>query len=409
MALSLALFALGVGLVSFVFILNQQVDRQFRRNMEGINMVIGAKGSPLQLVLNSIFHLGAPTGNISIAEAKAFLRPGHPLIEKAIPLSVGDGYKTYRIVGTTHLLIDHYELEIAEGKLWEKPMEATIGSVVAQKLGLKIGDRFQSYHSLDLNEETIHQDAEAFEVVGILKKSGTSLDQLILTAPESVWVVHEEHSGESHAEEDGHEGHDHAHEAEEKIPLHEQEDKTITSILVQFKEKPNQGKVNIPLIIRSINDNTGLMAVLPSYQIDTLLQQLNTGQKILRLLGIVILIVSSFSIFISLVNSLKERRYELAIMRTLGASPGKLMLLIILEGLILAVLGYALGIFLSHAGLEIVQRVMPDTYRYQLSGLQFMKEEWYLLIGALAIGLLAAIIPAIQAGRTDISTTLSDG
>ena len=404
MTLSLVLFALGVGLVSFVFLLNQQVDRQFRRNLEGINMVIGAKGSPLQLVLNSIFHLGTPTGNISVGEAKAFLRPGHPVVEKAIPLSLGDGYKTYRIVGTTHQLVEHYGVKLAQGKLWEKTMDATVGYTAAQKLGLKIGDEFQSFHGLDLNENTIHDDAEFFNVVGILEKSGMALDQLILTSSESVWSVHAEHGAEEghdhSAEEDAHAGHDHG----EEIPLHEREDESITAILIKFKQQ-NALTINMP---RMINENTGMMAANPSYQINALLQQLGTGEKILRLLGFVILIVSSFSIFISLLNSLKDRRYELAIMRTLGASPAKLTVLIILEGLILSILGYALGIFLSHAGLEMIQRIMPDTYRYDLSGFQFIREELFLLIGALVVGLIAALFPAIQAGRTDISTTLSE-
>lgn len=410
MTLSLVLFALGVGLVSFVFLLNQQVDRQFRRNLEGLNMVIGAKGSPLQLVLNSVFHLGTPTGNISIGEAKAFLRPGHPLIEKAIPLSLGDGYKSYRIVGTTRQLTEHYGAEVAEGQLWEDLMEVTVGHTAAQKLGLQIGDEFQSFHGLDLNENTVHTEADFFKVVGILEKTGMALDQLILTSTESVWAVHDSHGAEghegeehdhAHSEADEHAGHDHGPD----IPLHEREDESITAILIKFKQQ-NARTINLP---RMINENTGMMAANPSYQIDTLLQQLGTGEKILRLLGIVILIVSSFSIFISLLNSLKDRRYELAIMRTLGASRGKLMALIILEGLILAVLGYVLGIALSHAGLEMVQRLMPDTYRYDLSGLQFMPEELLLLAGAVVIGLIAALFPAIQAGRTDISTTLSEG
>jgi putative ABC transport system permease protein len=364
----------------------------------------------LQLVLNSIFHLGTPTGNISIGEAKAFLRPGHPLIEKAIPLSLGDGYKGYRIVGATPLLVEHYGIKVAEGKLWEDPMDVTVGYTAAEKLGLKLGDEFQSYHGLDLNENLIHEDAHPFKVVGILEKSGMALDQVILTSTESVWAVHDEHAeGEEHdhapadstTAADAHAGHDHG----PQIPLYEREDESITAILIKFKAQ-NARTINLP---RMINENTNMMAANPSYQIDTLLQQLGTGEKILRLLGFVILIVSSFSIFISLLNSLKDRRYELAIMRTLGASPAKLTVLIILEGLILATLGYALGIFLSHAGLELVQRNMPDTYRYDLSGFQFMPEELMLLAGALAVGLLAALFPAIQAGRTDISTTLSEG
>jgi len=113
--------------------------------------------------------------------------------------------------------------------------------------------------------------------------------------------------------------------------------------------------------------------------------------------------------FISLFSSLKDRKYELALMRVMGSSPSKLFYLIILEGLILAVLGFLIGIFLSHVGMSVLSRYLEDAYRYAFSGWDFLREEWYLLAGALLIGFLAAIIPAIQASRTEISRTLSTG
>jgi putative ABC transport system permease protein len=395
MLLSLVLFALGVGLISLVLILNRQLDQQFERNMKDIDMVIGAKGSPLQLVLSSIFHLDAPTGNIQIGEARAFLRPGHPLIARAIPLSLGDSYGGYRIVGTTHDLVEHYGAQVAEGRLWEKTMEVTVGANAARKLGLRPGDTFQSIHGLDDNEDLLHEGAGAFRVSGILRSSGTVIDQLILTGPGSVWAVHGEH-GEPAA-------HGHAEETP-GLPLHEMVDEDITAILVKFKAR-NVQTLNMP---RGINENTNLLAANPSYEISKLFNQLGQAERILRILGLVIVVVSSFSIFISLYNSLQERRYELAIMRTLGASRGKLFLLITIEGLLLAILGYSLGIMLSHLGLEAGARLAADSYRYPFSGWTFLPQEAWLLGGAVAIGFLAALIPAIQARNTDIHRTLAE-
>jgi len=411
MLLSLVLFALGVGLISLVFILDKQLDEQFRRNMDNIDMVIGAKGSPLQLVLSSIFHLDAPTGNINIREARAFLRPGHPLIERSVPLSLGDSYGGYRIVGTTEAILEHYDAELAEGAPWQGPMEVTLGANAARRLDLKLGDRFQSTHGLDVNEELVHEDAKAFQVVGILQAAGTVIDQLILTAPESVWEVHGAHGESESLTADSTavagEAHDHDHGAQDHdaMPLHEQTEQDITSILVTFKAR-NVQTLNMP---RMINENTNLMAANPSYEISKLFDQLGRGEKILRILGIVIVIVSSFSIFISLYNSLKERRYELAIMRTLGAAPRRLFLLILLEGLILAVLGYLLGIALSHVGIEVGARIADDAYRYPFRGWTFLREEGWLLLGAIAIGFLAALLPALEARNTDIHETLAEG
>ncbi|PHN02310.1 ABC transporter permease [Flavilitoribacter nigricans] len=420
MLLSTILFALGVGLVSLIMLLNKQLDQQFARNLEGIDMVIGAKGSPLQLVLSSIYHLDAPTGNINIGEAKAFLRPEHPLINRAIPLSLGDSYRGYRIVGTNHNIIDHYGAEISEGKIWEAPLEVTIGSRVAEREGLKIGDTFYSTHGLDINEDLEHDDAGAFRVVGILQPGGTVIDQLILTAAESIWEVHdhapapvgaapaeEEHdheAGEEHAEGEEHTEATHAAPATD-IPLHERVDKDITAILVNFKAR-NAMTLNLP---RTINENTNLMAANPSYEISKLFDQLGLGEQVLRWLAYIIIGVSFLSIFISLFNSLKDRKYELAIMRTLGASPGKLFLLIIFEGLLLAVLGYILGILLSHVGIEMIGQFVKKADRYGFTGKTFLPGEGWLFLGALFVGLLAAVIPAWQARQTDIHDTLAEG
>lgn len=411
MLLSIILFALGVGLVSLIMLLNKQLDQQFARNLEGVDMVIGAKGSPLQLVLSSIYHLDAPTGNINIGEAKAFLRPEHPLINRAIPLSLGDSYRGYRIVGTTRNIIEHYQAEIGTGDLWEAPLEVTIGSRVAEREGLKIGDTFYSTHGLDINEDLEHDDAGAFQVVGILKPSGTVIDQLILTAPESIWDVHDHAPAPTTAIEDHSEGdHDHDHDHEEghdhaAVPLHERVDKDITAILVNFKAR-NAMTLNLP---RTINENTNLMAANPSYEISKLFDQLGLGEQVLRWLAYIIIGVSFLSIFISLFNSLKDRKYELAIMRTLGASPGKLFTLIIFEGLLLAVLGYILGILLSHVGIELIGQFVKKADRYGFTGMTFLPGEYLLLLGALFVGLLAAIIPAWQARQTDIHNTLAEG
>jgi len=157
---------------------------------------------------------------------------------------------------------------------------------------------------------------------------------------------------------------------------------------------------------RNINENTDMQAATPAFEINRLYSMMGTGTDALQMLAYVIVFVSGLSIFISLFSSLRERKYELALMRVMGASPTKIFALIVLEGLVLAVLGYLIGIALSHIGMEILAKYMSDAYRYSFSGALFLKEELYLLFGALGIGFVAAIIPAIQAKNTDISRTL---
>ncbi len=409
MLLNIVLFALGTGLISLLLLLNKQLQDKFDKNLAGIDLVIGAKGSPLQLILSSMYHIDAPTGNISIAEAKAFLNPKHPYIEKAVPLSLGDSYRGYRIVGTTLQFPELYQAQVREGKLWEKPFETVVGATSAEKLGLKLGDTFQSSHGFVMDDNLVHEDAQAFKVVGILQPTGAAIDQLILTATESIWAVHDNHAHMDEEDHDHAEGEVHNHEeagdTEAAKPLYERTDKSITSLLILFKGRNTQ-TLNMQ---RAINENTNMQAATPAIEIVRLRSLMGIGADALRVLALVIIGVSGLSIFISLFSSLDERRYELALMRVMGASPFKLAALILLEGLLLALLGYLLGIALSHTGMEILAGAMQDTYRYTFTGLEFLREEWLLLLGAVLIGIVAALIPAIQAGRTDISRTLAEG
>lgn len=443
MTLSLVLFALGVGLISLLLILNKQLEDQFEKNLAGINLVVGAKGSPLQLILSSMYHIDSPTGNIPIKSAKALMNPKHPLIGQAIPLSMGDSHQGYRIIGSTYDLFGLYNGEIGQGKLWTNDMEVTIGATVSDKLGLGVGDGFYSSHGLIIDDNLVHDDAPQFKVAGIFKPTGSVLDQLILTNTQSIWKVHDSHAHEEgeegHAEEDheghdheeqddhdhasheghdhsdddhhDHEGHNHAAENTPKVaPTNESlianananADQSITSLLIKFKSN-NYRTLNMQ---RNINENTDMQAATPAFEINRLYSMMGTGTDALQMLAYVIVFVSGLSIFISLFSSLRERKYELALMRVMGSSPTKIFALIVLEGLILAVLGYLIGIALSHIGMEVLAKYMSDAYRYSFSGALFLKEEIYLLFGALGIGLIAAIIPAIQAKNTDISRTL---
>ena len=235
--LTLVLFALGVGLIIFLILFNKQLQNKFESNLADIDLVIGAKGSPLQMILCNMYHIDNPTGNIKIEEAKAFLNPKHPLIAKAYPLSLGDSHKGFRIVGTIHDYINLYGGEIAEGKTWGHHAETVIGAAVAKRTGLSIGDTFLSNHGLSQDVDLNHGD-HPFKVVGILKPTDAVLDQLILTSSETIWDVHGSHVEDTKDQtEDEHAGHDHSehdHGENEIDFLLQNPDKDITSLLVQF-------------------------------------------------------------------------------------------------------------------------------------------------------------------------------
>ncbi len=420
LVLSLTLFALGVGLIALMMTLNIQITQKFENNLAGIDLIIGAKGSPLQLVLNGLYHLDAPTGNIPLREVQAFMNPKHPLIKKAVPLSLGDTYSGFRIVGTTADFPELYKAELASGNWWKLPMEVTLGSSVAAVSKLKPGDTFISSHGLTSDDFNKHDHAP-FKVIGILKETGTVCDQLVLTSAESIWEVHEHqaqpknkdttHTAKektenglaehSHTEKGDHDESDHDHDAEvDSSALAARE---ITTLLIQFKAR-NVMTLNMQ---RNINQNTQLQAATPAIEINRLFSLMGIGFDAIRALAWVIAFVSGLSIFISLYNSLKERKAELALMRVMGASPVSLFSLIILEGLAIAFFGYILGVLACHLVMFFSSDYLFQLYKYRFDAWDFIREEGFLLAGALSIGLAAAVIPAIQAYRTEIAKTLA--
>jgi putative ABC transport system permease protein len=418
MMLSLFLFALGVGMISMIFLIENQVQEKFNKNLAGISLVIGAKGSPLQMILCNMYHVDDPTGNVKIKDVKPFLSGKNPLIDKAIPLSLGDSYKGFRIVGTTQDYLGLYDVKTAQGKIWKENFEANIGADVAKIANLKIGDTFYSTHGFLSDGMNGHEHGQ-FKVVGIFQKSNSVIDQLILTTTQSIWEVHDNHDHEEKAltenATDSHEVHDHDHDhdheghdhAPPQKPIIEEVDQEITSILIKFKESSKKSFQALTML-RGINENTEVMAASPAIELNRLYDNMSLGESFLRNLAMVIVFVSGLSIFISLFSSLQDRKYELALMRVMGATPTKLFFLIIFEGLLLSVIGYIIGIILSHLGMSVFAGQMEDKYHYSFTAAKFLKEEFYLLGGALFIGFVAAVIPAYQAFRTDISQTLTE-
>jgi putative ABC transport system permease protein len=384
--LSLLLFALGTGLISLLLLVNKQLEEKFDKNLANIDLVLGAKGSPLQLILCAMYHIDAPTGNIKLEEVRPFLNPNHPLFSAAVPLSLGDSYKAYRIVGTNASFPTLYDAKIKEGRFFEKTFDVALGANAANVLKLKIGDTFKSNHGL-VNDGLDHEHEQNFQVVGILEPTGAVIDELILTPLESIWAIHEhEHkTGE-------------IHEAAK-----EDEEKMITSLLLKYRSKTNFQALNLP---RNINENTGMQAASPAIELNRLYSMMGIGEKMLRILAIVIILVSGISVFIALFNSLKERKYELSLLRIMGASKQKLFLLILFEAFILSLLGCIIGLVFSHLAMKIIAEQMQDAYRYTFDAKRFLPEELYLFFAAVGIGVLAGLIPAIMAYRTAIAKVL---
>ena len=463
MVLSLLLLVLSVSLVTFVLQISEQLNGQMNKNINPVDMVVGAKGSPLQLVLSSVLHVDAPTGNIQLKEARQIMN--HPFVGSAIPVSYGDNHKGYRILGTEPSYLERYEAVLGEGRVFERSFEVVAGHKVAQDLKLKIGDDIISSHGLAASGGDAHDD-HPFTIVGILQPSGTVVDQLLICDLESIWDAHD-HSegdhdndaGQGHGHEDDHnhdEGeHDHDHEdghhhAEEREHDHDHEDghqhaedgehdhdhddghhhdeegehdhdhddghqhaedgehdhdeeKEITSLLVKFKSP--LGLVQLP---RFINENANMQAALPGFEVQRLMGLLGSGVKTLNGVAIAILLVSGFSIFISLLKTIRERKQELALLRTYALGTRKLLFLVMFEGLLLALIGFALGWLLGRLALIFASSYIETGYGYALQVNAPTTQELFLLGVTLVIAIIAVILASTSIFKMNISKILRD-
>lgn len=426
------LLACSTAVLLLLVALNRQAKEQLEKQIAGVDMVLGAKGSPLQLILSSVYNLDAPTGNIYLRDAQRFMQ--HPLVEYAIPVSLGDSYQGYRIIGTTHAYLDKYKLKPSAGTVFNKPMEVVIGATVAKRAGLALGDSFAGTHGLGAKGH-VH-DEHQYIVKGILPATGLSLDQLILTPLESVWAIHEtkvqireadEHDEHDHAENtengqddhraahnhdhgeagtDSHGEHSHEHDNQASRENNGQLSSTtqITAVLMKFKNPLAQ--LQLP---RMINENTNMQAAVPAIEINRLQSLLGSGTEVLRILGWLLAALAACSIFVMLVQGTHERRYELALLRSMGCRRGKLLGLVLAEAAILGIAGILGGFLLSRLAGWFLQQQVFTKYHLNFSGAWKMTQADMLTVAAiLAACLLAAGFPAIRAFRLNISKTLAN-
>lgn len=383
-ALNVLLMAVGIAMMTFVLSASEQLERSALRDAQGIDLVVGAKGSPLQLILSSIYHVDVPTGNIPLA-AEAQLAQNR-MVKKVIPLALGDSYQGFRIAGTNAGYIAHYGGTIAHGRLFDAPMQAVFGARAAAATDIAIGATFSGSHGLAGDGE-MHGEAP-FTVVGILEPTGTVLDRLVLTPVESVWHVHEATHGID------------VNDPEEKAAM--DAERELTALLVQYASP--LAAITMP---RLINSQSELQAAQPAFETAKLFRLLGVGVDVLRGIAAIVLLSAALSMFVALYNALEERKADLAILRTLGAPPMKLLLLLLTEGLLLALTGAVLGWVLGHVAVEVLGHALANDQNLTLTGWAVSPDEAWLALVAAGVGLVAAILPAIRAYRTDIATTLA--
>ena len=398
--LSVVLLTSSVAIITTLILLEKQFEEKFSSNIENVDLVLGAQGSPLQLILSSVYQVDAPTGNISYDSAKVWMN--HPFVEKAIPLAFGDNYRGYKILGTTTDYLSKYNAKVTDGVLFEKNFEVVVGSEIAQKLSLKVGDEFYGSHG-DAEEGEVHEDY-AYKVVGIASETGKVVDNLIVCTIPTVWQMHHQHEENPAHGEEGH-----IHEAGEQE--HEEAELTI--------DEPNMEVTAVLLKIRNqmakltwqrvIPQNTKMQAVSPAFEINRLFGLFGIGVTALQYLAYGIMLISGISIFIALYTSLKEREPEFALLRVNGARRFQLLQIVMIESILLCVVGFVFGSITGRVALSMLSNASEADFKMSFDPYTFLwQKEGILLVITLMVGSIAALIPAIKAYNLNISKTLAN-
>ena len=421
--LSIMLTAFGVSIALLISQFGNHIQNRINLDGQGIDIVVGAKGSPLQLILSSVYHIDIPTGNIAYSKAKKIMN--NPQIEESIPLALGDNWRGFRIVGTTTNYIRHYDMSLSTGRYWDQNFEVVVGSSV----NLDVGDEFMGVHGL-LEDGSSHEEHK-YNVVGILKPSGTVIDRLILTSLNSVLDIHGLHKVDDSFKKDHEHQHDHDHHKEENHDVHEHDhdkekhknedenhhkhsknDKEtyktnelgsseITALLI--KTKSPIANINLP---RSINRESSLQAANPALEINRLISLFGIGSKSFAILSLILILIASLNIFSGLASNLENRMGDLAVLRAVGFSKKRIFKIIVLEGILVVLIGIILGILIGFLLFSILTHNI-FTLQTTNASLIFNLDFILIILFVFFAGLIAAIFPAYRGSKISIANQLS--
>ena len=428
--LSILLTAFGIALAMLITQFSNHFQNRLIADGKNIDIVVGAKGSPLQLILSSVYHVDIPTGNIPYNAVEPIIK--HPQVKDFIPLALGDNWKGFRIVGTSYKYLNNYKAELAEGRLWNNDFEVVAGSLV----NASIDEEFSGAHGL-IEGGNIHDDTK-YKVVGILGKTGTVLDRLIVTSVNSVLVLHDHeriedfnkmnekhdhddsqkkegqndlHMHEEHQESHKHEEHQESHSNEKHIGSdenthinneHSNPTKSeITAMLIQTKSPI--ANINLP---RQINRESLLQAANPAFEMSRLIILLGLGSKSFALLSGIFILIAILSIFSGLAGTLENRAGDLTILRAIGFSKKRVFKLIALEGLLIVTAGIIMGIIFGF-GIFIFCAENLNILKTSQANFRITSDLMIIIISVLFAGIIASILPAYKSTKINVANQLS--
>lgn len=391
--LTMISIAVSVALLSGVQRVRQEARSSFANTISGADLIVGARSAPLQLLLYSIFRMGEPTQNLSWASYQTI--SSSPDTDWAIPLSLGDSHRGFRVVGTTSAYLDHYRyargqrLTLAGGEWFSGPEQVVLGAAAASELGYGIGDRVVLSHGIG-SASFSHHDAHPLTVSGILAPTGTPVDQALHVALSAVTQIHEPAAADA----------DSAHESEH----HDTEPESITAFLLGLKSPAATLRFQ-----RAINtwDKEPLTAVIPGVALQQLWELVRVAEQALLAVSVGVVIAGLLGMLSALLTGLNERRREMAILRAVGARPWHLLVLLTTESGLIALIGAVSGLMTISGLLAFARPWLSSQFQLNIQSLAPGPFDLLLLVGVTVLAMLLALWPALRAYRTSLSDGLA--
>lgn len=397
--LAVLAIAVSVSLILTVEKIRRDARNSFTQTVSGTDLIIGARSGAVQLLLYSVFRIGSPTNNISWESVEEI--QDRSAIKWTIPLSLGDSHAGYRVLGTNHDYFEFYRygdkraLSLSEGKRFEDVFDAVLGSEVAAQLNYNIGDEIVVAHGTG-KVALVEHDRQPFKVSGILEPTGTPVDRAIHISLEGIEAMHVDWRNGANVKGEG--------TSAETIRQMDLQPKAITAMLVGLHSRGTVFREQ-----RAINTYRAepLLAILPGVALQELWSLVGVAEKALLIVSVIVVIAGLINLMSVLLAGLNERRREMAVLRSVGARPAHVFLLLCIESALLTFAGILLGLIAHYALTGLGAIFLQEQYGLSVRLSAPTLTEWKILLGIAAAGLLAGTIPAAQAYRKSLADGLA--
>ena len=393
-SVSLTIIAMSVSIFVLLGVehIRQQTKENFQSTVSGVDLIVGARTGSLNLLLYSVFRIGAPTNNVGWDSYTHVV--SDPLVKWSIPISLGDSHKGYRVVGTTQGYFTHFSygsrkrLEFESGEPFSKIFDVVLGSEVAEKLKYSIGANVVLAHGLGKTSFSLHED-KPFRVVGILAPTGTPVDQSLQVSLLGMEAIHNNQRVTQTLRE--------TPININQIEFRQFQPKTITAFMLGLTSKIASFKVQ-----RKINNFSAepLTAILPGVALSELWQMMKVIENTLRLVSVLILIAALLGLSAMMLASIRERRYEIYLLRVIGAPPIFLFLLIELEALLISMISIAIGTLALLTSLLVTNDLLASSYGLNINSDIITKSNFTYICTIMITTMIAAAIPSFSAYKS---------